>query len=167
LDATHQYRRYVALGSAQSAPLVVGEANAPRAVCRAEDPILLHQLPARDTPRMVFTQPRLDLRAARPPNRGELGGLTGADAHCQALATAAGRGNVTWHAYLSTQGPDAVNAREACTMAAIASRAGEPRSCPRELPRRLRVATPLIDHHEATKPKPLRPPNLADRLRIS
>ena len=32
-----------------------------------------------------------------------LGGLAGADAHCQALATAAGAGNKTWHAYLSTQ----------------------------------------------------------------
>ena len=41
-----------------------------------------------------------------------LGGLAGADAHCQTLATAAGRGGVTWHAYLSTQGPGAVNARD-------------------------------------------------------
>ena len=43
---------------------------------------------------------------------GNLGGLAGADAHCQSLAAAAGRGNVTWHAYLSTQGPNAVNARD-------------------------------------------------------
>src|SRR5690242_225663 len=34
---------------------------------------------------------------------GNLGGLAGADGHCQALATAAGAGNRTWHAYLSTQ----------------------------------------------------------------
>src|SRR5262245_1269783 len=40
-----------------------------------------------------------------------LGGLEGGDAHCQALATAAGRSG-TWHAYLSTQGPNAVNARD-------------------------------------------------------
>jgi len=40
------------------------------------------------------------------------GGLAGADAHCQALATAAGRGGATWHAYLSTQGSNAVNARD-------------------------------------------------------
>jgi hypothetical protein len=40
------------------------------------------------------------------------GGLTGADAHCQALAKAAGRGDVKWVAYLSTQGPGAVNARD-------------------------------------------------------
>jgi hypothetical protein len=30
-----------------------------------------------------------------------LGGLAGADAHCQQLGSAAGRGNVTWRAYLS------------------------------------------------------------------
>lgn len=41
-----------------------------------------------------------------------LGGLAGADAHCQALAAAAGRGSATWHAYLSTQGSGAVNARD-------------------------------------------------------
>ena len=40
------------------------------------------------------------------------GGLAGADAYCQTLATAAGRGGATWHAYLSTQGPGAVNARD-------------------------------------------------------
>jgi hypothetical protein len=41
-----------------------------------------------------------------------LGGLAGADAYCQQLATAVGRGGATWHAYLSTQGPNAVNARD-------------------------------------------------------
>jgi hypothetical protein len=40
------------------------------------------------------------------------GGLAGADAHCQTLAAAAGRGAVQWVAYLSTQGPNAVNARD-------------------------------------------------------
>ena len=40
------------------------------------------------------------------------GGLAGADAHCQALAAAVGRGDVRWVAYLSTQGPNAVNARD-------------------------------------------------------
>jgi hypothetical protein len=47
---------------------------------------------------------------------GDLGGLTGADAHCQALAQAAGAGNKTWHAYLSsTTNPNngqATNARD-------------------------------------------------------
>ena len=41
-----------------------------------------------------------------------LGGVAGGDAHCQSLATAAGRGAATWHAYLSTQGAGAVNARD-------------------------------------------------------
>jgi hypothetical protein len=41
-----------------------------------------------------------------------LGGLAGADQHCQMLASAAGAGDRTWHAYLSTQGPGAVNARD-------------------------------------------------------
>jgi hypothetical protein len=46
---------------------------------------------------------------------GNLGGLAGADAHCQTLAAAAGAGGKTWHAYLSTQarpGQPAVNARD-------------------------------------------------------
>jgi hypothetical protein len=40
------------------------------------------------------------------------GGLQGADAYCQQMASSAGRGGATWHAYLSTQGPGAVNARD-------------------------------------------------------
>jgi hypothetical protein len=42
----------------------------------------------------------------------DFGGLAGADKHCQALAAAAGAGNRTWRAYLSTQGAQAVNARD-------------------------------------------------------
>lgn len=45
-------------------------------------------------------------------NGANLGGLAGADKHCQALAAAVGAGNRTWRAYLSTQGPNAVNARD-------------------------------------------------------
>ncbi len=41
-----------------------------------------------------------------------LGGLAGADAHCTALATAAGSTGKTWRAYLSTTGPNGVNARD-------------------------------------------------------
>ena len=36
-------------------------------------------------------------------NGGNLGGLEGADAHCQSLAETVGAGNRTWRAYLSTQ----------------------------------------------------------------
>jgi hypothetical protein len=43
---------------------------------------------------------------------GDLGGLTGADQHCQSLAAAAGAGGKTWHAYLSTQGAGGVNAKD-------------------------------------------------------
>jgi len=48
-------------------------------------------------------------------NGGNLGGLAGADNHCQTLAQAAGAGAKTWRAYLSTQAADAapaVNARD-------------------------------------------------------
>jgi hypothetical protein len=47
-----------------------------------------------------------------PGNGADLGGLAGADRHCQSLAQAAGAGSHTWHAYLSTQGDGAVNARD-------------------------------------------------------
>jgi hypothetical protein len=42
----------------------------------------------------------------------DFGGLEGADKFCQTLAAAAGAGNRTWHAYLSTQGTQAVNAKD-------------------------------------------------------
>jgi hypothetical protein len=48
-------------------------------------------------------------------NGANLGGLSGADKHCQTLAAAAGAGNRTWHAYLSAAaaaGQPAVNARD-------------------------------------------------------
>lgn len=50
--------------------------------------------------------------SSAPGRGGDLGGLAGADAHCQALAAAAGAGGRTWRAYLSTQGAGAVNARD-------------------------------------------------------
>lgn len=48
-------------------------------------------------------------------NGGNLGGLAGADNHCQTLAQAAGAGSKTWRAYLSTQAADgkpAINAKD-------------------------------------------------------
>ncbi len=45
-------------------------------------------------------------------NGANLGGLAGADAHCQNLAKAVGAGGKEWRAYLSTQGPNAVNAKD-------------------------------------------------------
>lgn len=50
-----------------------------------------------------------------PGNGGDLGGLAGADAHCQALAAKVGAGGRTWRAYLSTQPQGAIpgiNARD-------------------------------------------------------
>jgi len=52
------------------------------------------------------------LTSAGSGNGGDLGGLAGADALCQNLAESVDQGNLTWRAYLSTQGPDAVNARD-------------------------------------------------------
>ena len=49
------------------------------------------------------------------PDGANLGGLDGADKHCQTLAARAGAGGKTWRAYLSTQpadGQPAVNARD-------------------------------------------------------
>lgn len=46
---------------------------------------------------------------------GNLGGIKGADAHCQALAESAGAGNKTWHAYLSVtdvNGKGGIDARD-------------------------------------------------------
>ena len=50
-----------------------------------------------------------------PGNGANLGGLAGADKHCQTLAAAVGAGNRTWRAYLSAAAADgqpAVNARD-------------------------------------------------------
>jgi hypothetical protein len=50
--------------------------------------------------------------SANPGKGADFGGLAGADAYCQSLASAAGAGGKTWHAYLSTTGPGGVNARD-------------------------------------------------------
>ena len=47
-----------------------------------------------------------------PGKGGDLGGLEGADRHCQSLAQAVGAGGRTWHAYLSTQGTELGTARD-------------------------------------------------------
>jgi hypothetical protein len=53
--------------------------------------------------------------SAGPGKGADLGGLAGADQHCQQLAQAAGAGSRTWRAYLSASaagGAAAVNARD-------------------------------------------------------
>jgi hypothetical protein len=55
------------------------------------------------------------ITSAGSGNGANLGGIAGADRICQTLATAAGRGDKTWHAYLSTSaanGQPGVNARD-------------------------------------------------------
>ena len=55
------------------------------------------------------------ITSAGPGKGGDLGGLAGADKHCQTLAATAGGGARTWRAYLSTSeagGQKAVNARD-------------------------------------------------------
>src|SRR5437868_14591799 len=68
------------------------------------------QQPPPQSPNMTF------FVASNGPGKGaDLGGLEGADRHCQTLAQAAGAGGKTWRAYLSTQAADgaqAVNARD-------------------------------------------------------
>lgn len=55
------------------------------------------------------------LTSEGPGDGANLGGLTGADAHCQALAESVGAGGKTWRAYLSSAGAEgepAINARD-------------------------------------------------------
>ncbi len=52
------------------------------------------------------------LTSAGPGDGANLGGLAGADAHCQKLAQAVGAGSRTWRAYLSTNGAGGVNAKD-------------------------------------------------------
>ena len=68
------------------------------------------QQPPPQSPNMTF------FVTSNGPGKGaDLGGLEGADRHCQTLAQAAGAGSKTWRAYLSTQaagGAQAINARD-------------------------------------------------------
>src|SRR5215475_13028440 len=69
------------------------------------------QQPPPQSPNMTF------FVTSNGPGKGaDLGGLEGADRHCQTLAQGAGAGGKTWRAYLSTQqaagGGEAVNARD-------------------------------------------------------
>src|SRR5437762_3918616 len=69
--------------------------------------LVLAQPPAQPPQPMSFF-----VTSAGKGDGANYGGLAGADAHCQTLAAAAGRGDVKWVAYLSTQGANAVNARD-------------------------------------------------------
>jgi hypothetical protein len=96
------YRASLALALACAGPVhAQGAASAPA--------------PAASAPRELPKDFSFFLTSAGPGKGGDLGGLAGADAHCQKLAAAVGFGKKTWRAYLSTQateGHPAVNARE-------------------------------------------------------
>ena len=64
-------------------------------------------LAAVDTSGMTFF-----LTSAGPGDGANLGGLDGADAHCAALARAAGASAQNWRAYLSTNGAGGVHAKD-------------------------------------------------------
>ncbi len=84
----------------QSLPIII-------ALCAL--PIAAQQPPAARQPMSFF------VTSVGSGNGANLGGLAGADKHCQQLAAAAGAGSRTWHAYLSTsaeEGKPAVNARD-------------------------------------------------------
>lgn len=77
------------------------------AAITAAGTVLLH---AQASPQMSFF-----ITSVGSGKGADLGGLAGADAHCQALAKAVGAGGKTWRAYLSTTAADgkpAVNARD-------------------------------------------------------
>jgi hypothetical protein len=56
--------------------------------------------------------PSFFITSTNPGKGADFGGIAGADAHCQALASAAGQGSRTWRAYLSTTGATPVHARD-------------------------------------------------------
>jgi hypothetical protein len=90
----HKTMRYSLLASAV---LILGVAGAQA-----------QQVP--QAPNMTFF-----VTSAGPGKGGDLGGLAGADAHCQTLANTAGAGNKAWRAYLSgpeTAAAKGVNARD-------------------------------------------------------
>lgn len=69
-----------------------------------------------DEPRDTSGNPMTFFLTSAGPGKGaDLGGLAGADRHCQSLAQSAGAGRRTWRAYLSTTGVErlpAANARD-------------------------------------------------------
>ena len=71
--------------------------------------LLVGAQPVQDHPMSFF------IASAGPGNGADLGGLAGADQHCQALAEAVGAGELQWRAYLSaiaSASEPAVNARD-------------------------------------------------------
>src|SRR5690606_37097561 len=80
--------RFLVIASALPIALAVSSAQA--------------QTPPAQSPEMTFF-----VTSQGPGDGANLGGLEGADAHCQQLAEAVGAGGKTWRAYLSTSEVDA------------------------------------------------------------
>ena len=79
--------------------------------------LALAQQPPAQPPAQAAPPPPMSffVTSAGSGKGADLGGLAGADRICQTLATAAGGGSKTWHAYLSAaaaSGQPAVNARD-------------------------------------------------------
>lgn len=89
--------------------------TAPHVFARLVGASVLLALSACGTPPSSSTGMSFFVTSAGPGRGAALGGLVGADRHCQELANSVGAGNHTWHAYLSQQ-PTAkapgVNARD-------------------------------------------------------
>jgi hypothetical protein len=97
----------VLVACGQTKDVQTGAANAPAAATKSA-PQSIQMGGAKSVTRFFITSKGLG-------KGGDLGGLAGADAHCQALAKAEGAGDHTWRAYLSTMATkteSAVNARD-------------------------------------------------------
>ncbi len=68
--------------------------------------VVAQQPPAQPQPMTFF------VTSVGGGNGANFGGIAGADAHCQKLASAVGRSGAQWRAYLSTQGAGAISARD-------------------------------------------------------
>src|ERR1051325_10752253 len=76
---------------------------------------IAQQAPAAPPPLPQAPNMSFFVTGAGPGKGADLGGIEGADQHCQTLAARHGAGGKTWRAYLSTQAADgkpAVNARD-------------------------------------------------------
>ena len=95
-----------------------GSMPEPRAVAAAGLLVTAWVLSACSTPAAAPSPMTFFVTSTGMNNGADLGGLAGADAHCQRLAAQAGAGARTWRAYLSVQAraglelPKAVDARE-------------------------------------------------------
>jgi hypothetical protein len=101
----------VACGAAD-APAPESAATAPPAPPEAEPETTVPDMIEMGGAKSVTT---FFITSVGPGNGGDLGGLEGADAHCQTLAQAEYAGDHTWRAYLSTSATDtapAVHARD-------------------------------------------------------